>query len=85
MGMVVNFFFSGFVLGKVPFALSPRFKLMLQVRCACVCVRARLRARLLMDAAPCAWPHIDQLLPQAQSTHLKSMLSSGPRNTYCAG
>jgi hypothetical protein len=31
MGMVVNFFFSGFVLGKVPFALSPRFKLMLQV------------------------------------------------------
>mmetsp|Transcript_26727 Transcript_26727/g.72237 ORF Transcript_26727/g.72237 Transcript_26727/m.72237 type:complete len:259 (+) Transcript_26727:146-922(+) len=30
MGMVVNFFFSGFVLGKVPFALSPRFKLMLQ-------------------------------------------------------
>lgn len=32
MGMVVNFFFSGFVLGKVPFALSPRFKLMLQVR-----------------------------------------------------
>mmetsp|Transcript_12307 Transcript_12307/g.30093 ORF Transcript_12307/g.30093 Transcript_12307/m.30093 type:complete len:260 (-) Transcript_12307:434-1213(-) len=30
MGMVVNFFFSGFVLGKIPFALSPRFKLMLQ-------------------------------------------------------
>ena len=31
MGMVVNFFFSGFVIGKVPFPLSPRFKLMLQV------------------------------------------------------
>jgi len=30
MGMVVNFFFNGFVLGKVPFALSPRFKLMMQ-------------------------------------------------------
>jgi hypothetical protein len=30
MGMVVNFFFSGFVLGKIPFPLSPRFKLMLQ-------------------------------------------------------
>ena len=31
MGMVVNFFFNGFVMGKVPFALSPRFKPMLQV------------------------------------------------------
>ncbi|KAJ9505026.1 hypothetical protein QJQ45_006458 [Haematococcus lacustris] len=30
MGMVVNFFFNGFVLGKIPFPLSPRFKLMLQ-------------------------------------------------------
>jgi len=30
MGMVVNFFFGGFVMGKVPFALSPRFKPMLQ-------------------------------------------------------
>ncbi|GAX75882.1 hypothetical protein CEUSTIGMA_g3325.t1 [Chlamydomonas eustigma] len=30
MGMVVNFFFNGFVMGKVPFALSPRFKPMLQ-------------------------------------------------------
>jgi hypothetical protein len=30
MGMVVNFFFTGFVLGKIPFPLSPRFKLMLQ-------------------------------------------------------
>jgi hypothetical protein len=30
MGMVVNFFFSGFVIGKVPFPLSPRFRLMLQ-------------------------------------------------------
>lgn len=30
MGMVVNFFFQGFVIGKVPFALSPRFKPMLQ-------------------------------------------------------
>ena len=28
---VVNFFFSGFVMGKVPFSLSPRFKPMLQV------------------------------------------------------
>ena len=32
MGMVVNFFFGGFVMGKIPFALSPRFKPMLQVR-----------------------------------------------------
>lgn len=31
MGMVVNFFFGGFVMGKIPFALSPRFKPMLQV------------------------------------------------------
>lgn len=30
MGMVVNFFFGGFVMGKIPFALSPRFKPMLQ-------------------------------------------------------
>lgn len=30
MGMVVNFFFQGFVIGKVPFSLSPRFKPMLQ-------------------------------------------------------
>ncbi|GIL50129.1 hypothetical protein Vafri_6437 [Volvox africanus] len=30
MGMVVNFFFQGFVIGKVPFPLSPRFKPMLQ-------------------------------------------------------
>ena len=40
MGMVVNFFFSGFVLGKVPFALSPRFKLMLQVRASTRCSAA---------------------------------------------
>eukprot|EP00198_Chlamydomonas_reinhardtii_P005868 XP_001695204.1 hypothetical protein CHLREDRAFT_130716 [Chlamydomonas reinhardtii] len=32
MGMVVNFFFQGFVIGKVPFPLSPRFKPMLQAR-----------------------------------------------------
>eukprot|EP00798_Chlamydomonas_sp_ICE-L_P026818 gene26818-4412_t len=30
MGMVVNFFFSGFVMGKIPLTLSPRFKPMLQ-------------------------------------------------------
>jgi hypothetical protein len=30
MGMWVNFFFSGFVMGKIPFGLSPRFRLMLQ-------------------------------------------------------
>lgn len=30
MGAVVSFFFSGFILGKMPFALSPRFKVMLQ-------------------------------------------------------
>lgn len=30
MGAFVNYFFSGFILGKVPFPLSSRFKLMLQ-------------------------------------------------------
>lgn len=30
MGMFVNFFFSGFVMGKIPFTLSPRFRPMLQ-------------------------------------------------------
>lgn len=31
LGALVNFFFSGFILGKTPFALSPRFRVMLQV------------------------------------------------------
>jgi hypothetical protein len=30
MGTAVTFFFSGFVMGKVPFGLSPRFRPMLQ-------------------------------------------------------
>lgn len=30
MGVVVSFFFSGFVMGKVPFSLSPRFRPMVQ-------------------------------------------------------
>jgi hypothetical protein len=30
MGTAVSFFFSGFVMGKVPFSLSPRFRPMLQ-------------------------------------------------------
>ena len=30
MGAFVNYFFSGFILGRVPFALSPKFRLMLQ-------------------------------------------------------
>ncbi|KAI7839421.1 hypothetical protein COHA_006822 [Chlorella ohadii] len=30
LGALVNFFFSGFILGKTPFALSPRFRVMLQ-------------------------------------------------------
>ena len=30
MGAFVSFFFSGFILGKVPFPLSPSFRLMLQ-------------------------------------------------------
>jgi hypothetical protein len=30
MGAAVSFFFSGFVMGKVPFGLSPRFRPMLQ-------------------------------------------------------
>lgn len=30
LGVLVNFFFSGFILGKVPFALSPKFRVMLQ-------------------------------------------------------
>ena len=32
MGAFVSFFFSGFILGKVPFPLSPSFRIMLQVR-----------------------------------------------------
>ena len=32
LGAMVNFFFSGFILGRVPFALSPKFRMMLQVR-----------------------------------------------------
>lgn len=32
MGAWVNHFFAGFVLGKVPIALSPRFRPMLQVQ-----------------------------------------------------
>lgn len=30
MGTFVNYFFSGFILGKVPFPLSPSFRPMLQ-------------------------------------------------------
>lgn len=30
MGTMVTFFFSGFVMGRVPFGLSPRFRPMLQ-------------------------------------------------------
>jgi hypothetical protein len=36
MGTAVSFFFSGFVMGKIPFGLSPRFRPMLQVRPASV-------------------------------------------------
>ena len=32
MGTFVSYFFSGFILGKIPFPLSPSFRLMLQVR-----------------------------------------------------
>lgn len=31
MGTFVSYFFSGFILGKIPFPLSPSFRLMLQV------------------------------------------------------
>ena len=30
MGMFVNYFFAGFILGKIPFQLSPSFRPMLQ-------------------------------------------------------
>ena len=30
LGALVNFFFSGFILGRIPFALSPKFRIMLQ-------------------------------------------------------
>jgi hypothetical protein len=30
LGAMVNFFFSGFILGRIPFALSPKFRIMLQ-------------------------------------------------------
>lgn len=30
MGFIVNHFFAGFIMGKVPFTLSPRFRAMLQ-------------------------------------------------------
>lgn len=32
MGTFVSYFFSGFILGKIPFPLSPSFRLMLQVK-----------------------------------------------------
>ena len=32
MGAFVNYFFSGFIMGRVPFPLSPSFRIMLQVR-----------------------------------------------------
>ena len=32
MGTFVSYFFSGFILGKIPFPLSPSFRLMLQAR-----------------------------------------------------
>lgn len=30
LGALVNFFFSGFILGRIPFSLSPKFRVMLQ-------------------------------------------------------
>ena len=35
MGTFVSYFFSGFILGKIPFPLSPSFRLMLQVSLPC--------------------------------------------------
>lgn len=35
MGAFVNYFFSGFIMGKIPFPLSPSFRLMLQVNDTC--------------------------------------------------
>lgn len=32
MGGFVSYFFSGFIMGKIPFPLSPSFRIMLQVR-----------------------------------------------------
>ena len=61
MGAFVNYFFSGFIMGKVPFPLSPSFRLMLQVR------DAYCEECLLWHAAPpltCAkymFAHIQQL------------------------
>ena len=38
MGTFVSYFFSGFILGKIPFPLSPSFRLMLQVHPPCAAV-----------------------------------------------
>ncbi len=51
MGTFVSYFFSGFILGKIPFPLSPSFRLMLQVR----------RAPSLWKPdrkSPCHRPHV---------------------------
>ena len=72
LGALVNFFFSGFILGKTPFALSPKFRVMLQVSkqkgknsepgkaaaaCAVLRVCRRLRLAGCWAHGPLAWRH----------------------------
>lgn len=46
MGTFVSYFFSGFILGKIPFPLSPSFRLMLQA------------SKIILDAClPSALPY----------------------------
>ena len=55
MGAFVSYFFSGFIMGRIPFPLSPSFRIMLQV---CLCHSDQLlsplsHTRTCLPAAPC--------------------------------
>ncbi len=54
MGAFVSYFFSGFILGKIPFPLSPSFRLMLQVlrRPPCLIHRWACAGELLSAGRP---------------------------------
>ena len=51
MGTFVSYFFSGFILGKIPFPLSPSFRLMLQARLSMM-----QSLNLFWQSLPLQWP-----------------------------